>query len=389
MGRPRKRPREESDEKPLAAAPPTKTMTEKTPDTEDPGMEFINILLETEFDLELIQSIQPLEETTMTSEINTPTCRQPFYTSFGEVDFDSQPAEDAPMLPFANIDPALFIEPTAFDSPSMDQLPALSPANSNTSSSPPSTNPTTATSSLLDCNCMAKLYSALNWMQKLPDEVEPAIRLARLAAKTAYEVVNCNKCGSALLPTIQHKAGSPYMMMCFQNMMLLGTLIPSIVHAYAKMLNIVDEETSRAIAERRKMAFKLNGLGGIWGAFDAVDDELCGAKRNFAYKEMEPVMWRLTVRALLKIDVYGMSSRCAGGGDVPAGPDPFHLGLKDIVTLMEDKARARHSLMDTMVNAGVCEQTGCLLGSGNPGEPPTCQRIISIARSSVENLCIA
>ncbi|KAJ3569515.1 hypothetical protein NPX13_g6059 [Xylaria arbuscula] len=195
MGRPRKRPREESDEKPLAAAPPTKTtMTEQPPDTEDPGMEFINMLLQTDFDLELNQSIQPVEETTMTGDSDTPMCRPPFYTNFGDVNFDSQPAEDTTILPSSHIDPVLFMEPAGFDLPSMDSLPALSPANSNTSSSPPRTELTTTTTpSMLGCNCMGKLYSALNWMQKLPDDVEPAIRLARLAAKTAYEVVNCTK----------------------------------------------------------------------------------------------------------------------------------------------------------------------------------------------------
>ncbi|KAI0523713.1 hypothetical protein F5B22DRAFT_633833 [Xylaria bambusicola] len=387
MGRPRKRPREEPGEKPLAAAPPAKTaMTEQPPDTEDPGMEFINTLLEVDFGLDLNQSFQPTEEAPTTTDVPTQLWD---YTNFGEVNFDSQPAENAPIFTPVNIDPALFIAPAASTSPSMDQVPALSPANSNTSGSPESASPAVMSSSLLECDCMARLYSALNWMQKLPDEVEPAIRLARLAAKTAYEVVNCNKCGSQLLPTMQHKVGSPYMMMIFQNMMLLGTLIPSIVHAYARMLNIVDEETNRAIAERRKMTFKLNGLGGIWGHFDNIDDEKCGAKRNFAYREMEPAMWRLTVRALLKIDVYGMSGRCTAAGEMPLAADPFHLGLKDIVTLMEDKAKARHALMDTMVLAGVWEKPNCFVGAANPGEPPTCQRIISIARSSVERLCIA
>ncbi|KAI1356914.1 hypothetical protein F5Y01DRAFT_309456 [Xylaria sp. FL0043] len=396
MGRPRKRPREDSDERPLAAAPPAKTsMTEQPPDTEDPGLQFINLLLASDLDLDLSHSLQTPQGTTTTTAMTaaaTTTAEDPTsvpwdYMSFGDVNFDSQPAEHAQIFSPTNIDPALFIAPAAAPkSPPTDQVPALSPPNSNTTSSPESTSPATQTSSALGCDCTAKLYSALNWMQNLPNEVESSIRLARLAAKTAYEVVNCTTCSSQLPPTPQHHIGSSVMMQCFQNMMLLGTLIPSIVHAYARMLTIVDEETNRAVAERRKIAFKLNGLGGIWGRLGAVDDDLCGAQRNFSYREMEPVMWRLTVRALLKVDVYGISGRC--GRDVSVD-DPFHLGLKDIVLLMENKAKARHALMDAMIDAGVWEKPDCIVGPGKPGELPTCQRIISIARSSVEQLCIA
>ncbi|KAI0817994.1 hypothetical protein GGR55DRAFT_50971 [Xylaria sp. FL0064] len=396
MGRPRKRPRENSDERPLAAAPPAKTsMTEQPPGTEDPGLQFINLLLASDLDLDLSHSIQTPQGTTTTTAMTAPAMTAaddptsvPWdYMSFGDVNFDSQPAEHAQIFSPANIDPALFIAPAAAPkSPPTDQVPALSPPNSNTTSSPESTSPATVTTSALGCDCTAKLYSALNCMQNLPNEVESSIRLARLAAKTAYEVVNCTTCSSQLPPTPQHHIGSSVMMQCFQNMMLLGTLIPSIVYAYARMLTIVDEETNRAVAERRKIAFKLNGLGGIWGRLGAVDDDLCGAQRNFSYREMEPVMWRLTVRALLRIDVYGISGRC--GRDATVG-DPFHLGLKDIVLLMENKAKARHALMDAMIDAGVWEKPDCIVGPGKPGELPTCQRIISIARSSVEQLCIA
>ncbi|TGJ82591.1 hypothetical protein E0Z10_g6183 [Xylaria hypoxylon] len=404
MGRPRKRAREEPDERPIAAAPPTKTaMTEQPPDTEDPGMQFINLLLgnDFDFDFDFDHSVQTQTETqtqiqiqtqtqTTTTMTEAPTSMrgQPWdYTSFGEVNFDSQPAEHAQSFSSANIDPALFITPAASDPPPTDQVPALSPANSNTTSSQESTSPVAATPPISNCDCTTNLYSALSWMRKLPTEVEPAIRQARLAAKTAYEVVNCTDCGSQLPPTVKHHVGSPAMMQSYQNMMLLATLIPSIVQAYAQMLSVVDEETSRAVAERRKIAFKLNGFGGIWGRLGDDDDETCGAQRNFSYREMEPVMWRLTVRALLKIDVYGISGCC--GSNTPTA-DPFHLGLKDIVLLMENKAKARHALMDRMVDAGIWQVPSCFLGGLNkPGEPPTCQRIISIARTSVEQLYIA
>ncbi|KAI0416943.1 hypothetical protein F5X98DRAFT_171689 [Xylaria grammica] len=397
MGRPRKRPREEPEERPLAAVPPTKTvMTEQPPDTEDPGMEFINLLLGNDFHFDFDPSVQtqtqvqkpaPTPARTAT-RMEAPASTRPRawdFTSFGEVNFDSQPAEHAQLFS-TNIDPALFIPPAASDPPPTDQIPGLSPPNSNTTSSPESTSPASATPAAANCDCTANLCSALNWMQKLPNEVEPAIRQARLAAKTAYEVVNCNQCGSQLPPTVQHHVGSPAMMQSYQNMMLLATLIPSIVHAYVRMLAVVDEETNRAVAERRKIAFKLNGFGGIWGRLGDEDDEFCGARRNFSHREMEPVMWRLTVRALLKIDVYGISG-CGSSDTIVT--DPFHLGLKDIVLLMENKAKARHAFMDAMVDAGIWQTPNCLVGASNPGDPPTCQRVIAIARSSVEQLYIA
>ncbi|KAI0435594.1 hypothetical protein F4803DRAFT_545036 [Xylaria telfairii] len=406
MGRPRKRPRDGSDEMPITTTPPTKiSMTELPPDTEDPGMQFINLLLGADFDFDPLPQTQTQTQTQTTTTTAAPqiaTTETPVsmrdppwdYQNLGDVNFDSQPAEHVQSFSPANIDPALFSAPIAttaagLDPPPADQVPGLSPPNSNVTSSPQSsdTSPAAAVPSTSECDCTANLYSALSWMQKLPSEVEPAICQARLAAKVAYEVVNCTNCSFKLEAPIQHHVGSPCMMRSFQNLMLLATLIPSIVHAYARMLAIVDDETNRAVAQRRKVIFKLNSLGGIWGALGEGDDQFCGTTRSFGHKEMEPVMWRLTVRALLKIDVYGISGRC---GNEVALADPFHLGLKDIVLLMENRAKARHQIMDAMIDAGVWKHSDCaVLNTNIPGEPPQCQRIISIARSSVEKLYIA
>ncbi|KAI0114025.1 hypothetical protein GGR51DRAFT_505269 [Nemania sp. FL0031] len=392
MGRPRKRAREESDENPAAAAaPPTKTvMTEQPPDTEDPGMQFINLLLGTEFDFHNVDPFAESQIPATTTPMETPASihNPPWdYTSFGDVNFDSNPADHTPSFS-TNIDPSLFITPASPSPLAADDVPALSPPTSNTTTPTQSSDTSPAAvipSSASCCECTAKLYSALGWMQKVPTEVESAIRQARLATKVAYEVVNCPHCSFKIETPKKHYVGSPAMMRGFQNMMLLATLIPSIVHAYAGMLSVVDEETNRAIAERRKVVFKLAGLGGIWGGLGGADEKLCGTTESFDYREMEPTMWRLTVRALLKIDVYGISGRC---GREVAPADPFHLGLKDIVLLMENKAKARHAFMDALVDAGAWESP-CGLMQHPPGEPPTCQRIISIARSSVEQLCIA
>ncbi|KAJ2978516.1 hypothetical protein NUW58_g7466 [Xylaria curta] len=399
MGRPRKRPREGLDESSPVVAPPTKlAMTEQPPNTEDPGMRFINLLLgsDVDFDFDFDSSAQA-HAPTITAAPLPPTMETPAlirdppwdYHNFGDVNFDSSPTDHVSSTSTAIIDPALFTTPAGSGSPATDQVPGLSPSNSNTTSSPQSANasPTAATSCVSDCDCTANLYAALSQMQKMPAEVELAIRQARLAAKVAYDVVNCPICSFRIEDSIQHGVGSPAMMRGFQNMMLLATLIPSIVHAYARMLTVVDEETNRAVAERRQVVFKLNGLGGIWGGLGDNDDNVCGVKNSYNYKELEPAMWRLTVRALLKIDVYGLSGRCGRG--VAAAADPFHLGLKDIVLLMENKSKAKHAVMDAMVDAGIWQQPECaFLNNTKPGEPPTCQRIISIAKSSIEQLQI-
>lgn len=398
MGRPRKRARDEADERPLAATPPTKTtMTELPPDTEDPGMQFINLFLlgaDVDFGSEPAAHAQEptMATTTATTatqiEASAPMYNQPWdHTNLGMINFDSRPADHAPFFSSTNIDPALFVPSTSSDSPPADQIPALSPPNSNADSPPQSVgaSPAAPVSSASKCDCTANLHAALDWMQNQPAEFEPAVRQARLATKVAYEVVNCPDCSFRLEPPAKHRVGSPTMMRGFQTMMLLATLIPSIAHAYAAMLALVDEETNRAVAERRKVVFKLKGLGGIWGGLGGIDDNRCGTQESFEYREMEPVMWRLAVRALLRVDVYGISG-CCGRELTPA--DPFHLGLKDIVTLMENKAKARHAFMDALADAGVSQQN-CAFPHINPGEPPTCQRIISVARSSVEQLCIA
>ncbi|KAI0391982.1 hypothetical protein F5Y17DRAFT_460300 [Xylariaceae sp. FL0594] len=114
---------------------------------------------------------------------------------------------------------------------------------------------------------------------------------------------------------------------------------------------------------------------------------------------MEPAMWRLTVRALLKVDVYGIAGRRCNDlpedVDVDGAGDPFHLGLKDIVQMMENRSRARHAVDDdddALQGKGQGQGQGhpwTLAGKPGPGGKPTCQQVIDIARASIEQLCIA
>ena len=67
--------------------------------------------------------------------------------------------------------------------------------------------------------------------------------------------------------------------------------------------------------------------------------------------------------------------------------DPLHLGLKDIVTMMDSRSRARHAFMDAMISTGAWSELPCSR-MNVPGEPPTCQQIISIAKRAIDGLII-
>lgn len=225
---------------------------------------------------------------------------------------------------------------------------------------------------------------SIDSLQRLSEDITEAIRQARLAVKTAYRVVNCPICSvpPSLSPAEMGKT-TQRALHAFQNLMLLATLIPSCVAAYERILQAVDGETARAQAERRQIPFKLLGYGGTWGALGS--SGRCSAS-HLEYKVMEPAMWRLTVRALLRVDVYGIAGCEATDG---AHDGPFHLGLKDIVLQMENRSKVRHAMMDGLTAAGLLKEPDCVLKMHKPGETPTCLRIISMARQSIDNLVIA
>ncbi|KAI0842270.1 hypothetical protein F5Y06DRAFT_259404 [Hypoxylon sp. FL0890] len=389
MGRPRKRPRDESSSEnaDAIAVPPSKnTMTEIPPNTEDPGLAFINLLAGGDGNYDALG-------------IRSPEKGYPFsfgYTgdSLGDIGFDPLP-QDAQSFSPSNIDPSLFI--SILEPPlSAEQVPNLSPNSASTPESisssgsggvalPPPTATTTNTTGT--CAHTAALYLALDAMQKIPDGVENALAHVRKATRTAYDVVYCPVCSFKIEPP--DHAASDDIMRNFQNLMLLAALIPSIVHAYERILRAVDEETARATAERRRLVFKLKGFGGIlWGNNSSActgGENDCMSAGALNHREMEPTMWRLTVRALLKADVYGLS----GLGHDEVEGTPLHLGLKDIVLQMEQKSKARHAVLDHLVHSGAWKPPMCGMKMHAPGETPTCQKVIAIAKASIDALVIA
>lgn len=459
--------------------PPAKNiMTEIPPATTDPGLEFLDWLTA---DIAHNTHADPASTSSLFATPQGARDKPPIPIMYGsaalgdfdlDLDFDAPPlAEDSvPSFSASNIDPALFMSPPPPPPPppAETSVPGLSPRSASASETPDdsSTNSASAAthhnhgssnnsnSNSNTCACTASLYLALDSMQKLAPGVMDGVRQARSAAKTAYQVVNCPACSIQQFGQ-PHGPGATAMAVPnpedhrptihnFQNLMLLGTLIPSIVHAYERILAAVDRETALAQRERRQLVFRLSGLGGVWGPVshanhshgggqnaeeagkgghkDREDDDLCGAAKAFDYREMEPAMWRLAVRSLLKLDVYGLyqggcssvatarraaavAAAAEARGDshvddynLPSGMewggaddvgDPLHLGLKDIVTMMDNRSRARHAFFDAMVSSGAWPKPPCSFNINVPGEPPTCQQIISIAKRSIDGLIIA
>ncbi|KAH8201863.1 hypothetical protein TruAng_003950 [Truncatella angustata] len=373
MGRPRKRPRDEADNTKTAESATKTPMLNLPPDTEDPGLAFLNFLTQGEINLD------PTIPTDILSAHEQDKADWAFgYTGndFAQLNFDAN-IEHVPSFSASNIDPALF---TAATTPAEGPAPALS---SGQSSSPSSSGSSPNSLPSANCNCIAGLYLSLDSMQKLSNDITDAVRQARLAAKTAYQVVNCGSCSMPLaVDQLRPDQLNPQAMHNFQLLMLLSTLIPSIAHAYERILHLVNQETAKAQAERREIPFTLENYGGMWGGLVSE----CGGTAGLEHRMMEPAMWRLTVRALLRVDVYGISN-CEIAGDT--GPDPFHLGLRDIVNQMENRSKARHAVIDPLILAGTYEDPRCALKLHKTGETPTCMKIIEIAKKSIDNLIIA
>ncbi|EGS19131.1 uncharacterized protein CTHT_0057560 [Thermochaetoides thermophila DSM 1495] len=244
------------------------------------------------------------------------------------------------------------------------------------------------------CSCLASLCDALHALQSLPNNATSAIRVARSAAKIAHDVIHCLACGDPPLDTSSLRLP----IHALQSMMMLGALLPSLSNAYMRILEMVDAEAAAADAERRQLVFSLNGYGGLWGWLAKEGMARCeGGIERLGGAPMEPKLWRLAVRALLKVDVYGISESDLPGNSVSAGREgnrgglsALQPGLKDIINMMEERQRRRHQRMDELVAKGVVSDAvkQCYIPLNSAFEKPTCLKIIDIAKKSIEELVI-
>ncbi|KAK3942715.1 hypothetical protein QBC46DRAFT_66340 [Diplogelasinospora grovesii] len=322
-----------------------------------------------------------------------------------DIDFDPPPLAQPPPSQSQEISLEEVAQLMEFSSQSseMDKVPSLSPQSTNSHShshshspsahatTPPATVPTPPA-----CGCLAALYLALDSLQNLPTDVAPAMKVARTAAKNAHDAILCPVCSKCPLDFAHRVSVAP-----FQTQMMLGALLPSLSNAYMRIVDMVDAEAKKADAERRKIVFTLEDYGGIWGMLLEADEE-CGATANIDGAVLEPTMWRLTVRALLKVDVYGINDKtrsdqfspsfapapaegAGGGGDFMCLSQP---GLKDIITMLEERQRTRHQKLDEAVAAGLIQRPVIDYMPLSSGDRPTCMRIIDIAKRSMNDLII-
>ena len=264
-------------------------------------------------------------------------------------------------------------------SPDMTEtLPSLSPPSTSSPStyaSPPETDSTRT------CGCLTALFLALDSLQTLPNDVGGAMKVARTATKTAHDTILCPVCGD---PPMEPSCKPP--IQSLQSVMMLGALLPSVSNAYMRILTMVDAEAAAADAERRQIKFTLEGYGGLWGWMAKMDPVRCGAKDRLDNTLLEPILWRLTVRALLKMDVYGINEMTPG---VDANEVVQQPGLKDIINMMEERSRRRHKQLDDMVAAGLVMKSSCeYVPLSSTSDKPTCMRIIDIAKKSMDDLVI-
>lgn len=264
-------------------------------------------------------------------------------------------------------------------------LPSLFTTNSSSQETPtPSHLSENTTLQPSTCSCLASLYLSLDALARLPTTLHPAIHVARGASKAAHDSMQCRLCCAP-----PHE---PMRLSSFQNMMVLGALLPSIADAYHQILALVDAETGRAVTGGGEhvrdglLPFSLSGFGGLWGS-DSARQGGCPHGASYEGRMLPPAEWRLTVRALLKVDVYGLNNReLEGGGG-------FHqLGLRDLVARMDERSRARHADIDALIDAGVPPPRGLgVMRAAHTveGREPPCRRIIAMAREAVESLVIA
>ncbi|KAK5663337.1 hypothetical protein OQA88_3765 [Cercophora sp. LCS_1] len=363
-------------------------------DFENPDMDFFN-LIDTNFPstepftfqgLDSLEPLDTLPPPTKKPNTNTsfPNPSPPSPATFmgdymGQTINWSGPLESPPTLPHteiprSDIDRIMAAEmPSPVSPPSSDKLPSLSPSLSATS-----------VPSQPACACLSTLYLALSSLQSLPTSVSAAIKVARLASRTAHDATKCLICGDPPLELCH-----PPPVASFQNLMMLGALLPSLSNTYMRILTMIDERAAAADAAREKIRFQLDDYGGLWGNA-AKGYAATPSRERISEEPIEPALWRLTVRALLKIDVYGIGHKdmvsVQPGNDCCRFMGDGFIGLKDIISLVEERSRKRHAELDLALASGrIVKPEGCSYDVG--GEPP-CMKIISIAKESMRGLVI-
>lgn len=135
------------------------------------------------------------------------------------------------------------------------------------------------------CACLANLYLALSSFQSLPPPSFPLTSgTVKKATNLARDVLRCQQCPKAYASA-------------FQNMMLLGTLLPLVVNEYANLLQHIDERSSSGKA----IAFRMAEQSPELAHFHTGNSD-CPLRFDI---ELSAAEWRTIARKVIKKDVLG------------------------------------------------------------------------------------
>lgn len=246
------------------------------------------------------------------------------------------------------------------------------------------------------CDCLTSLTQALSSLNRLPTAVIPAMQVARDTTKVAYDTLSCFHCYGDM-----YDLSKPSPVSRFQNMMCLAALVPSACNAYATILEMVDRDVERAKGENQLLYFNFKDVGGIWA--NLIEEKgptspECALLRSFHDRFLEPEIWKATIRAILKVEVYGFNQKTASVSstvDCSVSPTAFlHCGLKDVITLIDEKNQKRHDIADALMEANhALPDSNYLLFPGSPKPCPPedrqCVRMLDMARMALSNLAIS
>jgi hypothetical protein len=235
------------------------------------------------------------------------------------------------------------------------------------------------------CGCLSSLYLALDSLSRIPDDIPSAMRVARNATKIAHDVIKCPYCSDSL----NDDPTQPPPIQSLQNLMCLAALVPSACNAYAVILTMLDKGTAAAKEDGRTIWFSFKEMGGLFGALDHEHDD-CTQYQSLNNQWLQPDVWRTTMRAILRLDVYGFGSKDMAQG--AHGPALYQNGLKDVVRLLEERSKRRHDKMDKMAAEGKTPHTHYAIMPQYRPMPPEqrhCMVVLEAARVALENLVIA
>jgi hypothetical protein len=276
---------------------------------------------------------------------------------------------NAPLVNFGDVN----FDTSDGPSPPLDTAPLLTASNASLSDSDHSASQNQA---IGPCSCLASLYLSLAALQTLPTDVVVALKTVRGAAATAASCIWCPQCGSIVLENPEPPIES------FQNTMLLGTILPIIANSYQKLLKMVDDETDAAEAAGQTKSFRFQDYGGMCGRQATVEETMACLDKELLFNtvEMPAHQWRTTVRAMLRVDIYGHD-----------GDGMKHKGLKDLVAEMELRQRARHDLLDAHYASGALHvgHFGQSINQCAGQRDRGCFQILSLAKAAIDALVIA